>query len=73
MRRGFRRYRANMNSLDKVRNPTPLWYTHKTWAEKLLIRVFNFGSAEEIITPENRGTNPIPGTNSKNQDTHLSE
>ncbi|WP_394238991.1 hypothetical protein [Pseudomonas anguilliseptica] len=52
-----------MDNLDKVRKLIPLWYAHRKWAEELLVRVFNLKSAEEILKPENRGNNPIPGTN----------
>ncbi|MDX5995107.1 DUF6896 domain-containing protein [Ectopseudomonas alcaliphila] len=52
-----------MDNLDKVRKLIPLWYAHRKWAEKLLVRVFDLKSAEEILKPEHRGNNPIPGTN----------
>lgn len=41
----------------------PLWYDQKAWAEELLVKSFNLDTAEDILKQENRGNNPIPGTN----------
>lgn len=41
----------------------PLWYAEKKWAEELLVRVFGFEKAQDVLRPENRGDVQIPGTN----------
>ncbi len=50
-----------MDNLNKVRRIIPLWYAHRKWAEELLMRSFNFETAQQILKPENRGNKPIPG------------
>lgn len=52
-----------MDNLKKIQNIIPLWYAQKKWAEELLVRAFDLEDAGDILKQENRGNNPIPGTN----------
>ncbi len=52
-----------MDNLEKIKKIIPLWYAQKAWAEELLVKSFNLDKAEDILKQENRGNNPIPGTN----------
>ena len=48
--------------VELVRQAIPLWYAKVAWAKELLGRAFNFVDARDILRPENRHAQAIPGT-----------
>jgi hypothetical protein len=52
-----------MNDKELIKNVIPLWYAEKRWAEELLVRVFGFDEAADVLKSKNRGDVQIPGTN----------
>lgn len=52
-----------MKDEDLIRDLIPLWYGVLAWAKEVLACSYNLDEARDILRPEFRGINQIPGTN----------
>jgi len=50
------------DDIQLIRATIPLWHAEMAWAKELLKRAFGLNNAQDIMRPEFRGCQQIPGT-----------